>query len=108
MGQSAASEGAAEFAREHGYFSMTPAIYLFPPARPQSPVKSWTKSQRLTSFLSQWVIPRSSAVLPLKRSVVIRAFALLVFSPNGHPHTSNRGNKERSLLQIHATRLLMV
>jgi threonine dehydratase len=109
MGESAASEGAAEFAREHGYYFLDDASDpLVPAGTATIAVKSWTKSQRLTSFLSQWVIPRSSAVLPLKRSVVIRAFALLVFRPNGHPHTSDRGNRDRSSLQIHATRLLMV
>jgi hypothetical protein len=39
-------------------FSTMRAIRSFRRAPPRSPVKSWTRYQRLMSFLSRWVTPR--------------------------------------------------
>jgi hypothetical protein len=58
-----------------------------------------------TAFTEGQVV---SAVLPLKRSVVIPAFASLGFRRNRLPPMCTRGNRDGSSSQIRATRLLRV
>src|SRR5213595_909838 len=109
MGGSAASEGAAEFAGEHGHYFLDDA------SDPLVPVGTATIASEILDE-----IPAPDVIFaPMGDTALIRGVAaeakrrhpgvrIIGVQAERPPHTCDRGNKDASSSKRHATRLLMV
>jgi threonine dehydratase len=109
MGQTAASEGAAEFAREHGHYFLDDASDPLVPAGTAT-----IASEILDEIPAPDVIFVPMGDTALIRGVAVEAkrrhpdVRIVGFRRNRLPPMCNRGNKDGSSSQIRATRLLTV
>ena len=108
MGGSAASEGAAEFARDHGHYFLDDASDpLVPAGTATIAAEIFDEIPGPDVVFVLMGTSRSFAAWP-KRSVVVRAFASSVFRAEQARLRAIMGSKGESSSPMNATRLLMV